>query len=1187
MLWAAVLLIAFGFAYSVPASGQAGQWTWMGGSSTESLAPPAFWGQPGVYGTLGAPAAGNIPGSREGGTAWIDNSGNFWLFGGMGYDSVGSFGDLNDIWEFNPSTSQWTWMGGSSMIGSGGSYGTLGTPDAGNSPASRYYATGWTDSSGNLWLFGGGSNDGNGYSQALNDLWQFSPSTRVWTWMGGSSPMTCPISNQVFSCGPPGVYGTMGTPTADNILGGRSASASWTDNSGNFWLFGGNGYDSAGNYGELNDLWKFDPYMNTWAWMGGSSTMSMTTSGVYGLPGVYGTLSVPSAGNNPGGRGAATTWTDGNGNLWLFGGGGYDANGNSSQLNDLWKFNPSINMWTWMSGNTPASCSSCGQPGTYGTLGVPAAGNVPAGRVLALSWTDSDGNLWLFGGGPGTAAGPQELNDLWEFLPSMNEWAWMGGGSNPALYGTPGAPAAGNIPGGRFDAARWTDASGNFWLFGGYGYDANGELGYLNDLWKYQPATALSPASVPQFSVPAGTYATAQTVAIDDATSGATIYFTTNGTTPTTGSTMYSGPVIISSSETLEAIAVASGYSTSAVASAAYTIAPSSAAVTIAFSNANWTFPGEANLTVCIAPATNVAATGTVQILDGSTLLTTQPVQGGGCAYWYITPGLSAGAHVLTAAYSGDSNNPAGTSAPYPITVTMAPMTMSASCWNASFPYGGNYQCVANTGSGPKSGYMTYSYDGGTPVKLPLDSNGATSWTINLPPAGTHTMLVAYPQQGNYLGTALPVSNFTVTPAPVIVAFTPSSWYLSVGVPLTFAAVANSYSAGPPNATGSISFYDGNTLLQTVPVDATGTAVYSTSSLAAGTHTITASYAGGVNYGTGSTTITITTVAATPQFSQPSGSYATAQTVALTTATPGGTIYYTTNGAVPTTSSAKYTAAVKIGSTTTISAVTVAKGYANSPIATAKYAIAPLAATPKISLAAGAYNSAQTATITDSTTGAIIYYTTDGTTPTTSSIRYTGAIKVSSTETLEAIAIASGYTSSAVAVSAYTINQQAATPTFSVAAGSYAASQTVKISDATAGAAIYYTTNGTAPTTASAKYTGPVTVPATETVEAIAVASGYLTSGVASAHYSITLPPAATPTFSLASGTYNGSQTVKISDATGGATIYYCTNGTAPTTASTRYTGPITVSASKTVAAIAIASGYTNSAVATVKYTIK
>jgi hypothetical protein len=79
----------------------------------------------------------------------------------------------------------------------------------------------------------------------------------------------------------------------------------------------------------------------------------------------------------------------------------------------------------------------------------------------------------------------------------------------------------------------------------------------------------------------------------------------------------------------------------------------------------------------------------------------------------------------------------------------------------------------------------------------------------------------------------------------------------------------------------------------------------------------------------------------------------------------------------------------------------------------------------------------------------------------------------------------------------------AATPTFSPAAGTYATTQTVTISGATAGTTIYYTTNGTTPTTSSSVYNSPITVSATETLKAIAVASGYLPSAVISVTYTL------------------------------------------------------------------------------------
>jgi len=102
------------------------------------------------------------------------------------------------------------------------------------------------------------------------------------------------------------------------------------------------------------------------------------------------------------------------------------------------------------------------------------------------------------------------------------------------------------------------------------------------------------------------------------------------------------------------------------------------------FSNTVWTYPGEANITVCVAPATSAVATGTAQIFDGHNTADHRDLQPGGCGYWYITPGLTAGTHVLSATYSGDKNN---RPAPLPLHHQRRPWAHDdgASCWNDSF----------------------------------------------------------------------------------------------------------------------------------------------------------------------------------------------------------------------------------------------------------------------------------------------------------------------------------------------------------------------------------------------------------------------------------------------------------------------------------------------------------------------
>jgi len=361
---------------------------------------------------------------------------------------------LNDLWKFNGT--MWTWVGGSSSPNQLSVFGILGTPAASNAPGARTGAMSWTDETGSLWLFGGLGLDVRGYSEYLNDLWRYSAGQ--WTWMGGSQTGAAS-----------GVYGTQGMPASSNAPGARQFAVTWTDATGNLWLFGGYGYDANGALGDLNDLWRYNA--GRWTWVAGSNLVNQ--------PGVYGVLGSPAPANGPGGRREAVGWSDSFGNLWLFGG-GYGQS--LSMLNDLWRY--TAGQWTWMGGSsTPA------QAGVYGTQGSASQTNVPGSRVLALVWSDPSGTVWLFGGNGVDSTGTVDyLNDLWKY--SGGQWTWVSGsnlGRQPGKYGTQGIGTNTNSPGGRFAPGGWFDSAGNVYLFGGDGYDSSGTLGFLNDLWKYQP----------------------------------------------------------------------------------------------------------------------------------------------------------------------------------------------------------------------------------------------------------------------------------------------------------------------------------------------------------------------------------------------------------------------------------------------------------------------------------------------------------------------------------------------------------------------------------------------------------------------------------------------------------------------------------------------------------------------------
>ena len=417
-------------------------WTWENG--------PEIGGQSGVYGTEGQAAPGNIPGGRYGASTWIDSSGNFWLFGGYGYDATGRINYLNDLWKF--SAGQWTWIHGSNAIDEAGSYGTIGVGSGTNSPGARSYAVNWIDSSGNFWLFGGYGLDsaGNLQASALNDLWEYSAGN--WIWQGG------PVLG-----GQRGSYGVQGQGSSTNIPGGRYAASAAIDSTGNVWLFGGVAIDSAGSQGPINDLWKFSA--GQWTWVSGANTIEQ--KGTY-----------TGSGAVPGARDGQSGWIDSSGNFWIFAGNGADMNGSFGYLNDLWEF--SAGQWTWLSGSNVIN-----QPASYGVEGIANSTNVPGSREYSVGWLDKAGNFWTFGG---EQVGDRELTDLWKY--SAGQWTWINGLESTdtwGIYGTLQQGAAGDTPGSRQLATGWIDASGNLWLFGGFGWASSGFPDSLNDLWEYQP----------------------------------------------------------------------------------------------------------------------------------------------------------------------------------------------------------------------------------------------------------------------------------------------------------------------------------------------------------------------------------------------------------------------------------------------------------------------------------------------------------------------------------------------------------------------------------------------------------------------------------------------------------------------------------------------------------------------------
>ena len=210
-------------------------------------------------------------------------------------------------------------------------------------------------------------------------------------------------------------------------------------------------------------------------------------------------------------------------------------------------------------------------------------------------------------------------------------------------------------------------------------------------------------------------------------------------------------------------------------------------------------------------------------------------------------------------------------------------------------------------------------------------------------------------------------------------------------------------------------------------------------------------------------------------------------------------------------------------------------------------------------------------TITTSPAGSTIHYTTDGETEPTSSsgTSYSAPFSITGQTTIKAIASKDGYENSEIATKTI---YKIAPPTIQDNGNN-----TVSIVCATEGATIYYTTNGNTPTTSSTPYTGPLTEDVSgKTIKAIAVKSGMINSDVGSG--SVTMQ-CAKPVFTRS----GNSLTITCPFPTSGVKIYYTKNDGDPTPSSTQYSGAITVAENDVIKAIAIATGYNNSAVATKK----
>lgn len=269
-----------------------------------------------------------------------------------------------------------------------------------------------------------------------------------WTWMNGSSINGNPV------------YGTQGVPAPGNTPGTCYEGRAWVDLNGNFWLYGG-----TTNGMVTNDLWRFNPTTNEWAWMKGSANPVMFSQSST----IAGAQGVPHPANNPAttGTGQSASWLDQSGDLWLlvwedvFVG-----------MGTLWRYEMASNMWVWEHGNIPAN---------YGIQGVPSALNFPGLMAESpVTWVDDQGDLWLFDA--------YNSGVMWKYNIASNMWTWMSGAvGGAAVYGAQGIADADNQPGGGMAYTHWKRDDGTFYLYFGCTQFITPGMTWENIMWKFDP----------------------------------------------------------------------------------------------------------------------------------------------------------------------------------------------------------------------------------------------------------------------------------------------------------------------------------------------------------------------------------------------------------------------------------------------------------------------------------------------------------------------------------------------------------------------------------------------------------------------------------------------------------------------------------------------------------------------------
>ncbi len=233
-------------------------------------------------------------------------------------------------------------------------------------------------------------------------------------------------------------------------------------------------------------------------------------------------------------------------------------------------------------------------------------------------------------------------------------------------------------------------------------------------------------------------------------------------------------------------------------------------------------------------------ATGTVTFSDGATVLGTGSLSGGTATFSTAT--LAFGAHSITAAYGGNANFAASTSAPITQNVNLAATTTVVTSSLNPSTYGASVIFTATVSAPTATGTVTFS-DGATVLGTGSLSGGTATFSTAALAGGPHSITAAYGGNANFgASTSAPITQ-TVNPAATTTVVTSNLNPSTYGAAVIFMATVSA-----PTATGTVTFSDGATVLGTGSLSG-GTATFSTAALAGGPHSITAAYGGSANFG--------------------------------------------------------------------------------------------------------------------------------------------------------------------------------------------------------------------------------------------------------------------------------------------------------------------------------------------------